>query len=463
MNSAPIVFTLMTATLALGCASTKPTQARAEVSELVEARAGLDAGIEADQRSEAAVREHIEGLLAAPLTQDAALRIALVNNRGLLAVMEELGVAQSDLVQAGLLANPMIGGDLVFSTRGNGLGGGLSLSQSLLSVFLIPAKHRVAKAALKRTIVAVSDEILTLIRDVKIAYAQVHAARIVAELQRQRVQAAEVADELAHRQIEAGNITPLRLAEVAHELDEARLELLDRELEVALAREQLTLLMGLWGENTGWALAEDLSELPAQDPDLRMIVAHGIRERLDLSAARFEVEAVDYALKLRRRGVIADVDIGLEARNEVGDDAGHEWVVGPSLSIELPIFDPGHADFARLRAQLRQAQHLYQHRAIRVRTELRQGSATLVAARRRAFYMQDTVLPRQQHIYDRVLVQYNGMLRGAYDVFEARSEQLHAQQEHAEAIGAYWAAHAELEYRAGGRLPRDPAPNDPTR
>ncbi|MCA9720067.1 MAG: hypothetical protein KC468_35710 [Myxococcales bacterium] len=43
--------------------------------------------------------------------------------------MEELGVAQSELVQAGLLANPTIGGDLLLSTRGNGLGGGVAVAE----------------------------------------------------------------------------------------------------------------------------------------------------------------------------------------------------------------------------------------------------------------------------------------------------------------------------------------------
>jgi hypothetical protein len=74
----------------------------------------------------------------------------MLNNRELRATLEELGVAQADLVDAGLLANPTISGDLVNSTRGNGLGGGLALSQSLLSVFLIPAKRRIAKTRLSQ-------------------------------------------------------------------------------------------------------------------------------------------------------------------------------------------------------------------------------------------------------------------------------------------------------------------------
>ena len=158
-------------------------------------------------------------------------------------------------------------------------------------------------------------------------------------------------------------------------------------------------------------------------------------------------------LALRRRGIVPNIDVGVEGRNEVGDDIGHEWVVGPSLQVELPLFDPGHADLAKLRAQLRQAQHLYQHAAIVARSQMREGRAALVAARRRVDYMRTAVLPRHEQIYEQTLREYNGMLVGAYELFSTRSEQVHAQQEYAEALRDYWIARAQLEYWVGGRLP----------
>ena len=125
----------------LGCASVKPTEARRDVGELVEGRLGLPAVIpeEQDAESRARVRARVAELMAEPLTPDRAMQVAMLNNRELRATLEELGVAQAELVQAGLLQNPVISGDLVNSTKGYGLGGGLALSQSLLSAFLIPA------------------------------------------------------------------------------------------------------------------------------------------------------------------------------------------------------------------------------------------------------------------------------------------------------------------------------------
>ena len=54
---------------------------------------GTSEGAEAQQR----VRE----LLKAPLTLDAAVQVALLNNAKVQATFEELGIAQADLVQAG--------------------------------------------------------------------------------------------------------------------------------------------------------------------------------------------------------------------------------------------------------------------------------------------------------------------------------------------------------------------------
>ena len=438
----------------LGCASTRPHEARRDVGELVAAAGGPDAVIPAaqDDEARAEVRRRVAELLDAPLTVDAALKIGLLNNRSLRATLEELGVAQADLVQAGLLHNPVVGGDLVFSTAGNGLGGGLSLSQSLLSAFVIPAKRRVAKARLQVAVVTVADAALRLVRDVRVAFAQMQAAVATRDLHRELVQAAEVADALAGRQQDAGNITELDRELFAAALDDARIELGQQQLAVTRAREQLNRLLGLWGEQVRWKLAGAMPE-PANGSAADDLEALGVRDRLDVSAARSEVAAIEYAIKLRRRGIIPQIDGGIEARNEVGNDEGHEWVLGPSLSIEVPLFDPGHADFARLRALLRQAQHRLEQRAIVARSEIRTHQQEMLAAEDRVAYFRDNVIPRRQRVGARALERYNAMLIGAYELLDLRMQEVQARERYVAAVRDYWVARADLERAVGGRLP----------
>ena len=454
MKTSPLLIVIAAALLG-GCASVQPTEARRDVDELVEGRLGLPDAVteKQDEDSRARVRARVAGLMAEPLTPDRALQVAMLNNRELRATLEELGVAQADLVQAGLLQNPVISGDLVVSTTGNGLGGGLAVSQSLLSAFLIPAKKRIARARLRYAVVMVGQAALSLARDVRVAFVTAQAADQTLGLYRTRFQAAEVAYELAQRQFDAGNITPLDQQLFAAELDRARVEFADTQLATTVAREELTRLLGLWGQDVAWTFAAPLESALPPETDLGRLEQQGMQDRLDLSAARSETESIRYALTLRRRGMLPELNVGATARNEVGDDLGHEWVVGPSLSISLPIFDPGHADIARIQAILRQAQHRVQDVAIHVRSEIRVHRAELVAARRKVEYYERTVLPRVESITELSLQQYNAMLIGTYQLLEIRTDQIDAHREYVEALRDYWIARSELELAVGGRLP----------
>ena len=438
-----------------GCRSVNPEAPRTELGELLEDRAGATDVIagQQDEESQAQVRERVDALASQPLTAEAAVQIALLNNREFLAVVEDLGIAQADLVQAGLLENPVLAGDIVNSTKGNGLGGGLSISTSLLSVFLIPAKLRLAKSELAHAVLSVGQASLMLVRDVKEAYAETQAADAVLGLQRDQARAAELAAELVQLQFEAGNVSPLDVQLFAAALDEARVAFADAQSASMIAHEELTQLLGLWGEQAQWTLAPMPSgPLPAQ-PELRGLEQRGIRERLDISAQRAVVTSMEYAIELRRRGLVPQVEIGAEGRNEVGNDAGHEWVLGPSLAIEIPIFDPGHADFARLRAQLRQAQHRLQSKSVAARSEIRAHRRLFVASRQKVEYLQQTMLPRAEAIAALTMRRYNSMLVGTYQLLETREDQIELQRELAQAIRDYWVARADLEFAIGGRLP----------
>ncbi len=442
-------------TLAIGCASTNPSGARDDVADILAERSGLENVVveRNDEQSASKVRERVSKLLEQPVSVDVALRVALLNNRDLQATLEMLGVAQADLVEAGLLSNPTISGDLVNSTTGNGLGGGLGLSTSLLSAFLIPAKKRVAKAQLQHAVLTVGTAALSLVRDVKVAYAGVQAAAARRDLRRTLVQTAEFADDFSQRLLEAGNTTELDRALFASDLDEARLELADAELALAAAREELNRHLGLWGNDIDWKLGKALPPPPQQEVQLDRLEQVGVQQRLDLTAARFEAESIGYALKLRRRGLVPEIEVGVEARNEVGNDAGHEWVVGPSLSIELPIFNPGHADLARLGAQLRAAEHRVQAMAIDARSHIRVHRRELTTTRAKAEYLRDTVLPRRKQVGQRALERYNAMLLGAFELLELRHEQVESELHYVDAREDYWVARAFLEWAVGGQFP----------
>ena len=67
--------------------------------------------------------EKIKGLviqaLEGGLTRNEAVSVALLNNRMLQSAFEEIGIAKSDLIQAGLYSNPNLGAIFRFPTKGD--------------------------------------------------------------------------------------------------------------------------------------------------------------------------------------------------------------------------------------------------------------------------------------------------------------------------------------------------------
>src|SRR5262249_52337316 len=114
------------------------------------------------------IRKAIRVLLRRTLTADAVVQIALLNNRELQATFEEIGIANADLIEAGLLKNPVFAGDARFPDRPpSATNIELSIAQEFLDVLLVPLRKKVAAAQLAKTKLRVGDAILNLTPEVK--------------------------------------------------------------------------------------------------------------------------------------------------------------------------------------------------------------------------------------------------------------------------------------------------------
>src|SRR3954452_22433786 len=98
-----------------GCATTPPNDPSAEVRAVTAERTGGQL-VQWNRSSDddRAAHEAVRRLLGRPLTADAAMQVALLNNANLQATYEDLGVGQADLVQAGLLKNPVFSFEVRF-------------------------------------------------------------------------------------------------------------------------------------------------------------------------------------------------------------------------------------------------------------------------------------------------------------------------------------------------------------
>ena len=143
---------LLVAASALGCASTSPRGPVADASKLVHDRNGQTVTWLANPEDDAKAEQAVQEILKNDLGLDGAIQVALLRNRSLQARYEELGIAQADLVQAGLLKNPTLSGTFRFPLDpGHETGIEASLVQSFLELLTMASRKNIAHLALEGT------------------------------------------------------------------------------------------------------------------------------------------------------------------------------------------------------------------------------------------------------------------------------------------------------------------------
>lgn len=94
---------LLIATMGMsGCARISPDGGMLVVEATASNELGKDVVKIRDEADAAAVSARVKALLAKPLSVSNAVQIALINNRGLQAAFNELGISEAEMVEASL-------------------------------------------------------------------------------------------------------------------------------------------------------------------------------------------------------------------------------------------------------------------------------------------------------------------------------------------------------------------------
>jgi cobalt-zinc-cadmium efflux system outer membrane protein len=433
-----------------GCTTVSLNAGFSDVSALVEERGGLKVfwnnGTDLDKDA----AEKLGSLLKDKLTVEDAVQIALLNNRELQAVYSDLGVAQADLVQAGLLSNPIFDGAIKWPTSGGGRPElELAVVMNFLDIFYLPLRKRVATARFEETKTRVSGMVLDFAARVRTAFLLHQANEQMLELRQTIVQALTASLEVTRRLLDAGNITDLEFARERALLESGKLALRSAEVAVRQSREELNTLMGLWGKQTEWRTDERLPEIPQQPIQTADLERVALNRSVDLLNARQRLVSAGEQLGLNKAtALIPESHMGA-----LGERTDGAWEVGPVLEFPIPLFDQGQARTGRAAAELRRAQQEYYALAIRIRSMSRAGRDRMEGARDRALYYRDIMLPLHERIVNEAQLQYNAMQLGPIQLLRAREQQIETGAAYVEALRDYWLARAELAQLLSGRLP----------
>ncbi len=431
-----------------GCASHDPGGAFAGVQTEVSSRAGqpVDVRWNRDAAADADTLRAVQTLLnRGPLTAQRGAQIAVLNNRSLQAAFEDIGVARAEYIQAGLLGNPEFStsfrfpGSAPYATDAE-----YALAANLLDLFLLPARRKVAARELERARFRVAGEVLGLIAETKGAVYTLQARAQLQERLRLIAQTNDAAAEFARQLRDAGNITELEFNNQQAPAIQTRTDTMQAQAQIQADRERLNRLMGLDGAPaSAWRVAGTLPPIPAREPAMKDLENAAVARRLDLFSARANVDAIGEALALRTktRYLPASVTLGIDTERATD----RQRVTGPTLDLQLPIFDQGQGAIAKLSAQYRQARRQLEAAEINARSQVREARALVIASRALAQRYAQVVVPQRKLIVEQTQVQYNAMQRGGYDLLTARERELTAERSYLEAWRDYWIARVDLE------------------
>lgn len=395
----------------------------------------------------AAMRSEIERRLANPLTADDAVVIALLNNRSLRATYFGVGILEDDLVKAATASESGAGEierRFVLASIGQ-------RSRSMANEV-----YRRKGDELKLQIAA---EQLRLAAEVRKAYAAAVAAEQTARYMVQAREATDATLELTRRGVRVGNwpkVNELR-EQVFH--GEMTTQLARARQAAASAREQLTRLLGLWGQDIAFRLPDRLPDLPPQPVEGNDLEAVALRQRLDLQAAQIDIVADARGMELDHydNGTLLTGRTRFTALDEVDyfrDDAIR--TDGVARRSKVPLFDREQARLDRQMLPFVQALDRYAEMGVMVRSEVRDAYNAYRTAYDIAKHYQDEILPLRKQIGEETAYRYNGMLASVFELLAEAREQIAAVTASIEAQRDFWEAEADLRLAmsTGGATPR---------
>ncbi|MGI8785981.1 MAG: TolC family protein [Acidobacteriota bacterium] len=267
--------------------------------------------------------------LADGLSQNEAVAVALWNNAAFQADLAKLGFARADLIEAGLLRNPIL--SLLFPIGPKQL----EFTASLPLEVLWQRPHRVAAAKIdyQRVAAGLVQHGLDLARDAKTAHADVQRDQDRVTLTEQARDLRRQISELVEARFRSGDIGELETlparADVRRLDDQtARLR---QDLQVSMQR--LRALLGLD------AAQPELTIVPSPDPvgpaaDLNTLIQEALAARPDLRAAELAIEAAGAHARWERSKLLT-----LAAMLDANQKGSQGFEAGPGAQIELPIFN----------------------------------------------------------------------------------------------------------------------------
>lgn len=424
----------------------------ANVSDMTSAAIGTRTAFAETQAGNDALRKQVHGMVhRRTISADTAVQVALLNNKGLQAAYANVGLSAAEVWQEATPENPVIS----IGVLGIGAAelGAYRAIEGLIRTNLLDASTRQQRMALadvrfRTAQMEAVNETLSLANRTRRAWVNAVAAfEAVSHLGRAKA-TSDAGSELALRLGETGALNKAGQAreqafnaELAGELAQAR-------LDATRAKEDLTRLMGLWGDEVAYFVPDALPALPPSVGGVANIEGKALENRVDLRVARLGLDAQAAAFGLTdRTRIVSDLELiaGLEAERESeGGNIKTETTPQIELEFAIPIYDTGKARMRKAELAYLQAANVLAEKAVNVRSEARGAAASYRASYRIARHYRDVLVPLRQTVEDEALLSYNGMITSTFELLTDLRQRLSASLQAANAKREFYLAEADL-------------------
>lgn len=433
-------------TLLAGCVTTARGGDVRSVEHVLSSRAGLELTLPSLTAGDDTPHD-VDELLKARLTTDAAVKIALLNNREGRAALAELGIIRGNAVQSAVLPNPTAEFEMRAPGGPQPLQIDIGADFELSALWLAGLRGGVAESELEAAKLETADLLLALAFCARVAFYEAQAAQERYALWQTALEVQQASYAAAVELSRVGNIPRLQLTQELTAVEQTRVQVAAAENAWLDAREALTRALGLSGARTGWTLAGELP-LPAEPSSDADAEKKAIAASLELQALNQRAIAASRKAGVANAlAVLPQLSAGFH-----GERDANLWELGAHLAVALPVFDRAQGHRLAAKSELQLAEARAQSHAVQVRSAVREAQNRVESASRRARHYAQRLVPARQETLKETLLQYNAMQLGVFEVLAARRAVTETALDAVDAKAEAWRARARLDLLlAGGK------------